>query len=129
MANKKGTGRGPGLRTATEVDKRVGRRIRALRNERHMTLADLADRLRISHQQLQKYETGANRLSASMLFGVAKAFGVGMEVLFEEDPGKRTSKQSAEDRLRRECHMWIDCAKSAEALKMMARVLKALSDD
>lgn len=129
MANSKRTGRRPGLRSPTEVDKRVGRRIRALRNERRMTMAELADQLGISHQQLQKYETGANRVSASMVFEVAQAFGVGVEVIFEEEPGKRTSKRDAAERFRRECLVWIDRAQSVETLKTIDRVLRALSDD
>lgn len=129
MANSKRPGRGPGLRSPTEVDKRVGRRIRALRNERRITMAELADQLGISHQQLQKYETGANRVSASMVFEVAEAFSVGVDALFKEEPGKLTSRRSVEDRLRRECHVWIERAGTVETLKMMARVLKALAKD
>ncbi len=41
--------------------------MRALRVERGMTLQELAGQLKLSHQQLQKYEKGTNQISAARL--------------------------------------------------------------
>lgn len=73
------------------VDTHVGARVRSLRILRNMTQTDLADRLDLSFQQLQKYETGANRVSASKLYLIAKVLGVEAAYFFEglestEDP-------------------------------------------
>lgn len=60
--------------------------IRALRLKNDMTQADLASKLSISFQQVQKYETGANRVSASRLDQIAKAFGVDPSIFFGSMP-------------------------------------------
>lgn len=71
-----------GKRSATDIDVFVGERVRELRHEQGLTLNELAQTLSISHQQLQKYETGANRLSAGMLYDVATVLGVTTGDLF-----------------------------------------------
>ncbi|MCA8902079.1 MAG: helix-turn-helix transcriptional regulator [Hyphomonas sp.] len=58
-------------RAATDIDQHVGERIRAFRLDAGQTLAELAGDLGISHQQLQKYECGTNRVSAGMLWEIA----------------------------------------------------------
>jgi transcriptional regulator with XRE-family HTH domain len=57
---------------ATRVDEYVGERIRARRTELGLTQEELANSLKISYQQVQKYETGANRVSAGRLFEIAQ---------------------------------------------------------
>ena len=72
-------------RAPTAVDQMVGEKIRRLRQDRNMTLAELGNELGISHQQLQKYETGTNRLSAGMLSSVADVLRVPIASLFEDE--------------------------------------------
>jgi transcriptional regulator with XRE-family HTH domain len=63
----------------------VGRRVRAQRLARGMSQVALARHLRLSFQQLQKYETGMNRISAGRLQEVAKVFGIPVTALFGSD--------------------------------------------
>lgn len=114
-------------RAPTEVDKRVGRNIRAFRNERDLTLAELAERLGISHQQLQKYETGTNRISASMVVDLVEVLNIPIEDLFKGIQPEDRTKNTPVEKARQACRVWIDRTESAEMLKQMARVLKALS--
>ena len=65
------------------VDAHVGRKIREVRLLRGMTQADVAAKLGLSFQQLQKYETGHNRVSASKLYEIARLLDVGPNVFFE----------------------------------------------
>ncbi len=65
------------------VDIFVGKRIRAQREMRGVTQGWLAEQIGISFQQLQKYETAANRVSPSKLFGIADALGVPPTHFFE----------------------------------------------
>ena len=51
-------------RSPNDIDRLVGARLRSLRTVQDRTLAELGTELGISHQQLQKYETGANRMSS-----------------------------------------------------------------
>ena len=47
-----------------------------------MTLTDLGAVLGLSHQQLQKYETGANRVSVGMVVKIAEALNLSIDDLF-----------------------------------------------
>ena len=58
-----------------EMDKIVGQKIREYRIQRGMTQQDLATALNLSYQQIQKYESGKNRISAGKLYYIAKALG------------------------------------------------------
>jgi transcriptional regulator with XRE-family HTH domain len=55
------------------VDRHVGLRIRMRRKELGVSQERLADALGITFQQVQKYERGANRVSASKLWEIAAA--------------------------------------------------------
>ena len=65
------------------VDVHVGQRIRQRRWMIGMTQQQLATRVGIKFQQIQKYETGANRVSASRLWDIAAALEVPISFFFE----------------------------------------------
>jgi transcriptional regulator with XRE-family HTH domain len=59
------------LVNASEIDRQVGERMRRRRILLGLTQDDLSEALGISYQQIQKYETGANRISAGRLAQIA----------------------------------------------------------
>ena len=65
------------------VDDHVGARIRLRRTLLGLTQEQLAAALNISYQQIQKYETGANRVSAGRLFQIAQRLAVDVAFFFE----------------------------------------------
>lgn len=65
------------------VDVHVGKRVRHRRWMVGMTQQQLADKVGIKFQQIQKYETGTNRISASRLWDIAAAMGVPVSFFFE----------------------------------------------
>ncbi len=65
------------------VDVHVGKRIRHRRWMVGMTQQQLADSVGIKFQQIQKYETGMNRVSASRLWDIARTLGVSISFFFE----------------------------------------------
>lgn len=65
------------------VDVHVGKRIRHRRWLIGMTQQQLAERVGIKFQQIQKYETGANRVSASRLWDISDALEVPVSFFFE----------------------------------------------
>ncbi len=74
--------------TADPADVHVGARIAQLRIARGLTQSDLARMAGpLTFQQFQKYEKGANRVSASRLLQVAVALGVPVAYFFEGLPG------------------------------------------
>jgi transcriptional regulator with XRE-family HTH domain len=65
------------------VDIHVGKRIRHRRWMIGVTQQQLADKVGIKFQQIQKYETGMNRVSASRLWDIAETLGVEISFFFE----------------------------------------------
>ncbi len=75
------TFRGPQL--AMLVDQHVGDRIRQRRMLLGFTQEQLAEALGISYQQIQKYETGTNRISAGRLFQIGRRLEVDVAYFFD----------------------------------------------
>ena len=79
------------------VDVHVGQRVRQRRWMVGMTQQQLGNKVGIKFQQIQKYETGMNRISASRLWDIAAALDAPISFFFEglsvEDSGA-TSKSS-----------------------------------
>jgi transcriptional regulator with XRE-family HTH domain len=67
---------GHAKRRATAVDVAIGQKLRALRLARGLSQTELARMIGVTFQQLQKYETGGNRISAGRLAVVAAVLGV-----------------------------------------------------
>ena len=59
-------------RANTIDDKEIGLRIRAMRIDKKISQGDLATKLGVSFQQIQKYEKGSNRVSATRLMKIAQ---------------------------------------------------------
>jgi transcriptional regulator with XRE-family HTH domain len=72
------------------VDVHVGKRVRHRRWMVGMTQQQLAERVGIKFQQIQKYETGMNRVSASRLWEIASALGVQVSFFFDGLGAKAT---------------------------------------
>ena len=68
---------------ANPIDLHVGRRLRQRRCLLGMTQQQLANAVGIKFQQIQKYESGANRISASRLWSLAKALQVPVSYFFD----------------------------------------------
>lgn len=67
----------------TTIDRRIGQRVKARRLEASMSQESLAESLGVTFQQVQKYEKGVNRISASRLFEIATALNVPVAYFFE----------------------------------------------
>jgi transcriptional regulator with XRE-family HTH domain len=65
------------------LDAHIGQRIRQRRQLLNMSQSDVASRIGITFQQLQKYEVGSNRVSASRLWEIADILGVQVSYFFE----------------------------------------------
>ncbi len=65
------------------VDAHVGRKLKELRLMRGKTQTEVAEGLGISFQQVQKYELGRNRVSASKLFEMSRILNVDPSYFFD----------------------------------------------
>ena len=77
------------------VDAYVGKRIRHRRWMVGMTQQQLADKVGIKFQQIQKYETGMNRVSASRLWDISESLGVPISFFFDGLAGAEPLKTDA----------------------------------
>ena len=66
-----------------EIDLHVGKRLRRRRRLLGLTQQQLAESVGIRFQQIQKYECGANRVSASRLFELAESLDVPVQYFYE----------------------------------------------
>ncbi len=65
------------------VDIHVGKKLKQIRTLRRMSQTDVAQKLNLSFQQVQKYEIGSNRIAASRLFELAEILDVTPAYFFE----------------------------------------------
>jgi len=81
-------------RRPTSADIELGESIRVHRLIRRMSQSDLARKLGVSFQQVQKYEKGTNRVGAGRLPQLAEIFGIPINALFDANadasPGTNT---------------------------------------
>ncbi len=70
-------------RTPNPVDLHVGARVRMRRRILGVSQEKLAEQLGLTFQQVQKYERGANRVSASKLYEIARALSTSVSYFFE----------------------------------------------
>ena len=123
---------GRGRPRAGALDVLVGKRARERRRALGLTVQELAAVLGVPYQQLHKYETGANRLSAGRLFLLAEALGVEVAHFFRETGTEGTTAPTAQRRA------LLDLARNfaripdrqqREAVARLARTLAGLEED
>lgn len=64
---------------AQDIDKHIGERLKQIRKQKGMTQEDLAEKLGISFQQIQKYENGKNRISFSNMVELSRYLNVSLD--------------------------------------------------
>jgi transcriptional regulator with XRE-family HTH domain len=110
----------------------IGARLRTRRRQLGLSQSDLAERLGVSFQQVQKYERGASRVAASTLLTAADALNVTVGWLVGEDPSLEAGEEDIFRALSRpgamellESFNRIGDARAREALVMLAREMAA----
>ena len=101
------------------VDIHVGQKIRRRRWMTDMTQKQLADSVGIKFQQIQKYETGANRVSASRLFEIAQALSVPVSFFFESIEGSLDGETSTVESATEDNAVPADLFQGKEAIELL----------
>jgi len=96
------------------VDLHVGGRIRARRKVLGVSQETLADALGLTFQQVQKYERGANRVSASKLYEIAKSLQVSIAYFFEGLADPTTAEAGAESGASEDVHTFLMTSEGIE---------------
>lgn len=120
-----------------EVDAFVGARIGLRRSALGLSQTALAQQVGVSFQQVQKYETGQNRISASRLHRVATVLGTSVEAFFPpvatagkpEDDGWSGLRSIASTTDGRSVVAGFPLIANREVRKAVARVVRALAQD
>ena len=116
---KKKSDGGKNQRSSGKHDVEFGARIRLRRVEMKISQSELADKLGVSFQQVQKYEKGVNRVGAARLQQVATALDVPVTFFFDDDGlGKRASDGKREV----ESLLFLDSSFSLRLLRAYASV-------
>ncbi len=82
---------------ADETDLHVGKRLRRRRRLLGMTQQELASQVGVRFQQIQKYECGANRITASRLYDLSRAMNVSVQYFFDGMATPGTMPNAAND--------------------------------
>ena len=75
-----------------EIDKHAGNRLRIARKDAGLSQTQLATECGITFQQMQKYESGGNRISVSRLYQIAGILEKPIWYFFPDDCGGDMSK-------------------------------------
>ena len=109
--------------TPNPIDLHVGGRIRARRKIIGVSQSTLADSLGLTFQQVQKYERGANRVSASKLYEIARKLQVSIAFFFEglADPMSAEASDIDVDGLG-EVHAYLMTAEGIDLARSLPKV-------
>src|SRR4051794_14847298 len=123
---------GRGRPRAGALDVLMGKRVRERRRALGLTMQELAAALGVPYQQLHKYESGANRLSAGRLFLLAEALEVEVAHFFREAGADEPAAPAGQRRALLELvrnFARIPDRKQQEAVARLARTLAHLGGD
>jgi transcriptional regulator with XRE-family HTH domain len=116
---KKSNGGLKNPRSSGKHDVELGRRLRLRRVEQEMSQSELADKIGVTFQQVQKYEKGVNRVGAARLLQIAPALDVPITFFYDDDGlGKRASDGKREV----ESLLFLDSSFSLRLLRAYASV-------
>ena len=93
---RSGHGRGTGI--PSPIDVHVGARLRQRRTLLGMSQTTLGDAIGLTFQQMQKYEKGTNRISASRLFALSRVLDVPVEYFFDDVPAEVSASSPATEK-------------------------------
>lgn len=119
-------------KTPHPIDVHVGNRIRLRRKLINMTQEQLAANLGITFQQVQKYERGTNRVSASRLFQISEILDVTVTFFFEDwddrPVGSKTDKKLFRDERSVNMLTYFDKIQDQSVRDQLVSMAKALAE-
>jgi len=105
------------------IDVHIGQRLRGLRAARGLSQADVAAKVDLSFQQIQKYESGKSRVSAAKLCALALALEIPVSFFFEGWPPAGNTGGAMQDGLSEEAWLLAGQFDRIDNPKTRAKVL------
>lgn len=109
-------------RKPNPIDIHVGSRVRMRRKLMGVSQEKLAEALGLTFQQVQKYERGVNRVSASKLFETSKFLGVEVSYFFDGLAGRDPASGFAESESERYTHEFLMTTEGVELASLFPRL-------
>ena len=112
-------------RKADAIDRKIGENARRLRRLRGVTQTWVADRLGVSYQQVQKYEVGANRLTAGRVYQLSQILEFPLAAFYDNVPheGDSTGTWISEEDL-----IGLDEVLGPELIKALQSLIASIKD-
>jgi transcriptional regulator with XRE-family HTH domain len=104
------------------IDLHVGARVRTRRNVLGWSQTRLADAIGITFQQVQKYERGANRISASKLWEIAKTLKTSIDYFYDGYVMRETPDGFAASDGETAVHKFLMTSEGVELAKAFSRI-------
>jgi transcriptional regulator with XRE-family HTH domain len=117
----------PDPRAASNTDRQIGASVRARRLEISMSQERLGEVVGVTFQQIQKYEKGVNRVSASTLMDIADALEVAPEALLPR--GKKPAREDEAVDQEAQAIARLFSRLNAEGRRMLTKVARSLAAD
>lgn len=114
-------------RSVTEVDRQIGARLRARREELGFSLVYVSDALGIAFQQLNKYELGKNRIAASMLMRLADILRADPAHFLYGARAPKPPRQPQEDALAAQLQLAFSRIKSPQERRLVLELARRFS--
>jgi len=114
---------------SSNIDKAIGNKIHEERVSRGLSRQQLAGKIGVSHQQLQKYEKGTNRLCPSRLVAIAEAFKKPITWFFESIHSEQQPMPTAHQRLTIEVSRNFLRIKSVKSQDAISALVKSMAED
>jgi transcriptional regulator with XRE-family HTH domain len=102
-----------GKRGGDPRDADIARRVRALRLQRGLSQTALGSALGVTFQQVQKYESGTNRISAGRLYRIAQALDAPIPFFYANDEDRRSQTEP------RACDVETDFLQNTGAMRLI----------
>ena len=96
------------------IDMHVGKRVRFKRKMMGLTQSDLGEKVSLTFQQIQKYEKGENRISASKLFQIAQILSTNVSFFFE---GFNEGQETIQENVAIDDKQAVELVQSFKAIK------------
>lgn len=109
------------------VDLHVGGRLKQIRGLRGLSQTNLADSVGLTFQQIQKYENGANRISASRLWEFAERLNVPISFFYDGLDDSRDNIELEVDRMALELVRALQSIKDDEVRRRLYELAKMVS--
>jgi len=111
-------------RSPNPIDVHVGLQVRLRRKELKISQEKLAETLGLTFQQVQKYERGANRISASKLYEIARSLRVSIAWFFEglSDPQAGRAQDAGETQAPPHAHNFLQTPEGIDLANAFPRI-------